>query len=149
MFTKSDSFVRWSIKKSIDERTSKFWSMKISMFWLMLYYRLKNIDQNKFIDFKTSMWPFLSIKKFRCLIIFFARFLSHLAFHTRIHFVNPAGMLAEPIKTLRAICDDTNTQDAQCYEISSWLSRVPSFPSTFLAQGLKRKASGSENTRVS
>jgi len=28
-------------------------------------------------------------------------------------------MLAEPIKTLRAICDDTNTQDAQSYEICS------------------------------
>jgi len=39
--------------------------------------------------------------------------------HSRIHFVNPAGMLAEPIKTLRAICDNINTQDAQSYEICS------------------------------
>ena len=39
--------------------------------------------------------------------------------HSRIYFVNPAGMLAEPIKTLRAICDNTNTQDAQSYEIYS------------------------------
>ena len=39
--------------------------------------------------------------------------------HSRIHFLNPAGMLAEPIKTLRAICDNTNTQDAQSYEICS------------------------------
>ena len=41
--------------------------------------------------------------------------------------MNPAGMLTEPIKTHRAICDDTNTQDVQSYEICSLLSTVPFF----------------------
>jgi len=72
--------------------------------------------------------------------------------HSRILFVNPAGMFAEPIKTLCAFCDDRNTLDMQTYENCSWFSGVPfcsitffskhAIASTFLTQGLQRKAFG-------
>ena len=71
----------FKIDDLIDEKTSKFWSMKISMFWLMLHYWLQNIDQSKFYRFQNidvTVFIDLEISMFNK---FFARFLSHLAFH--------------------------------------------------------------------